>query len=482
MKLVINTPTPDFAKEVGDLVSLFLDDIVLSVNAAENDAELVIKHQEQVDAGVRFLNVSLTGIINGQAESKENVYADALDEKRYHKRQLKKCVYAALVQGTGLRPPWGSLTGIRPTRLVYEGMENGLSLDAAVSSVENEFDVSAGKAALLKEIVSVQSALSKPEDTDVDIYIGIPFCVSRCRYCSFLSGEIGKGKELSPYTEALIAEIKAAALLVKENGLHVRAFYMGGGTPTALPAALLEKVLEAAQPFIRAAWESTVEAGRPDTLDREKLRLIRDAGASRISINPQTMHDQTLEVIGRRHTRAQTEQAYEMARALGFAHINMDLIAGLPGENEAMFEQTLDWSDILHPESLTVHTLSVKRSSLMHLWQDRLPDGQMVARMVDMGRARAAARGMVPYYLYRQKHQAGNLENVGYALPDHACIYNVDMMEDICSVLALGAGGISKRVLGGRALITRAPNVKEVQHYIARVDEMVERKKELFRG
>lgn len=481
MRLVVFTPTPDFAKEVGDLVSLFFGDIVLSINPVQPEGDLVIRHDERMEGNTRFVKVCLSGIAEGQAQNEESIYADALDEKRYHKRQLKKCVYEALKAATGIRPPWGSLTGIRPTRLVYEAMETGATLSEAVRSVEREFDVSKSKAALLQEIVSVQSSLTKPVDNDVDIYVGIPFCVSRCRYCSFLSGEIGKGKELAPYTDALIAEIEDAVRLVQEKGLHVRAFYMGGGTPTALPAMLMEKVLLAAQPFIRTASEATVEAGRPDTLDQEKLSLIRDMGASRISINPQTMHDSTLATIGRRHTGMQTEDAYAMARALGFTHINMDLIAGLPGENEAMFEQTLEWSDALHPESLTVHTLSVKRSSLMHLWQDSLPDGNMVAKMVDTARNHAAERGMVPYYLYRQKHQAGNLENVGYALPGHACVYNVDMMEDICSVLALGAGGISKRVRDGRTLIKRAPNVKEVHHYIARVDEMMGRKRELFR-
>lgn len=480
MKLTILTPTPDFAKEVGDLVALFFDDVALSVNEEQETADLVIRHTEQVEGGVRLAAVLLSGAATGHAQDRERVYADTLADKRYHKRQVKRCVYAALRQATGVRPPWGSLTGIRPTRLVYEAMEEGASLEEAALQVAHIFDVSESKAALLKEIVSVQMGLAKPEEKDVDIYIGIPFCVSRCRYCSFLSGEIGKGAELAPYVDALNEEIRGALALVEQSGLRVRAFYMGGGTPTALPAALLEKVLLSARPFISRAIEVTVEAGRPDTLDKEKLRLIRDAGATRISINPQTMHEKTLAAIGRRHTRAQTEEAYALARLFGFTHINMDLIAGLPGEDEEMFAKTLAWAGTLAPESLTVHTLSVKRSSLMHLWQDSLPDGGMVARMVDAGRNQAKEWGMAPYYLYRQKHQAGNLENVGYALPGHACLYNIDMMEDVCSVLALGAGGISKRVKGGRALIMRAPNVKEVRHYISRAGEMLERKQALF--
>ena len=223
-----------------------------------------------------------------------------------------------------------------------------------------------------------------------------------------------------------------------------------------------------------------MEAGRPDTIDEEKLLVIRDNGATRISVNPQTMHDETLERIGRRHTRAQTEQAYALARKCGFRHINMDLIAGLPGETPEMFLKTLQWSRTLSPESLTVHTLSIKRSSLLHLWEARLPDAQVVESMVDAGRAEAAARGMRPYYLYRQKHMAGNLENVGYALPGHECLYNVDMMEETGHVLAAGAGAISKRVNPALGRIERAPNVSEIGHYIQRTEEMMERKRALW--
>lgn len=479
MKLSILTPIPGFAKEVGDLASLFFGDVVLSVNDAQAQAELTIVHEEKTQGGSRLLTVRLSGRVNAEGKSVEKVYASALEEKRYHKRQLKRCVYTALKQGTGIAPPWGSLTGIRPTRLVYEAMDGGRTLNEAAEYVRLHFDVSPPKASLLREIVAEQMKLPAYRPGEIDVYIGIPFCVSRCRYCSFLSGELGNGRQVAPYVGALLREIEAACKLVQVKGLRVRAFYMGGGTPTALPAAMLRQVLDAARPLMKAA-EATVEAGRPDTLDEEKLRIIRLSGATRISINPQTMHDGTLAIIGRRHTRKQTEDAYALARKIGFDHINMDLIAGLPGETEAMFEQTLGWAGTLHPESLTIHTLSVKRSSLMHLWQDRLPDGAVVAAMVEKGRAHAARHGLAPYYLYRQKHQAGNLENVGYALPGHACLYNVDMMEDALSVLALGAGGISKRVWDGRTRIERAPNVKEVGHYTERVAEMIDRKKALF--
>ena len=280
--------------------------------------------------------------------------------------------------------------------------------------------------------------------------------------------------------DALEKEIAGTLRLTEEKGLRPRAFYMGGGTPTSLSAGLLERVLRACRPFIDRAKETTVEAGRPDTIDEEKLRVIRDQGATRISVNPQTMHDETLSRIGRRHTTAQTEAAYALARKAGFTHINMDLIAGLPGESPDMFRQTLEWSRSLAPESLTVHTLSIKRSSLLHLWEAALPDGKTVEDMVDAGRREAAARGMRPYYLYRQKHMAGNLENVGYALPGHECLYNVDMMEETGHVLAVGAGAISKRVDPRIGRIERAPNVSEIGHYIARTEEMLARKRALW--
>lgn len=309
---------------------------------------------------------------------------------------------------------------------------------------------------------------------------------SACRavrtYCSFLSGEVGKGELLAPYVEALEREIAQTIALLEETGLRPRAFYMGGGTPTALPAPLLRRVLRAAQPLTARCREITVEAGRPDTIDRDKLQALLDYGVTRISVNPQTKHDETLARIGRRHTCRQTEEAYALARQMGFSHINMDLIAGLPGENLQMFEETLAWLRSLAPESMTVHTLSIKRSSLLHLWEAQLPDGEMVADMVRAGARTAHEMGMQPYYLYRQKYMAGNQENVGYALPGHACLYNVEMMEETANVLAMGAGAASKRLFDRQGFIRRAFNVSDIRQYISRVDEMAQRKRDLFLG
>ncbi len=405
-----------------------------------------------------------------------------LAEKRALKRLCKQTLYDLCKDVTGMTPPWGSLTGIRPTRLVYEAMEHGAALDAACAQVGAEFDVSAEKLALLRDIVTVQSQLLPPEDGAVDVYVGIPFCTTRCAYCSFLSGELGRGKLVEPYLAALFQEMEAGAQLLAESGRRLRAVYVGGGTPTALNADQLRRLLHLLMKRFPGAVEYTVEAGRPDTLTPEKLALIREAGVRRISINPQTMNDKTLQIIGRRHTVAQVYEAYAMAREAGFRHINMDVIAGLPGEDLADFERTMAGARELKPESLTVHTLAIKRSSVLHLENAPLPPAELAAEMVRMGHATAAELGMLPYYLYRQKNMAGNQENVGYALPGHACQYNVDIMEETTHILALGAGGISKRIYPEQGRIEREPNVSNIEQYIARVEEMVGRKRRLFLG
>ena len=471
------TNQPALANDMAEVIRLFLGNVELLVNEA--GGELTLTHQETEQDGWRAVTVT-----DGERrfETREAVTGDAVVDKRLRRRQAKLGVYQALKARTGVTPPWGSLTGIRPTRLLYANLEKGMEMDAACAELRRVFDVSAEKADILRQIVTTQREISLPAADEADIYIGIPFCVTRCAYCSFLSGEVGKGELLAPYTDALCHEIDSARTLLDETGLRPRAFYMGGGTPTSLPPELLRRVLDRAKPLLAACREITVEAGRPDTIDRDKLQALLDAGVTRISVNPQTMHDQTLERIGRRHTTAQTEAAYRLARSMGFDHINMDLIAGLPGENLDMFRQTLAWLRDLAPESMTVHTLSIKRSSLLHLWQAALPDGAMVADMVRAGAEAAREMGMAPYYLYRQKYMAGNQENVGYALPGHACLYNVDMMEETANVIALGAGAASKRLFPQRGFIRRAFNVSDIRQYIDRVPEMARRKRELFLG
>ena len=403
-----------------------------------------------------------------------------LHRRRAARRLCKQTLYDLLKEMTGIQPPWGSLTGVRPTHLMLEALEEGLTPEAAIGRLTADFDVVPDRAALLAEIAAEQRKLPKPGDEWMDVYIGIPFCTTRCAYCSFSSGEIGDGSLIEPYMASLTREMRACAEILKDSGRKLRALYVGGGTPTALPQGAFEQLMEETVRCFPGAMEYTVEAGRPDTLTWEKLRAIRNAGIGRISINPQTMNDRTLEIIGRAHTAQQVREAYALAREEAIPHINMDVIAGLPGENEADFAHTMEEARKLRPESLTVHTLAIKRSSRMSLENHPLPDGNMTARMVEVGRETARAMGMAPYYLYKQKYMAGNLENTGYALPGHACLYNVDIMEETSHILAMGAGGISKRIFPEEGHIERAPNVSNILEYLKRTEEMIKRKSELF--
>ena len=444
-------------------------------------ARYVLRADELQDSyRITFSFDSLSAVREVRIPSDPDPSLQQLHRRRAARRLCKQALYDLLRKMTGIHPPWGSLTGVRPTHLMLEALAEGLSPEDAVERLVRDYDVMPPKAELLAEIAAVQRQLPAPGDAFMDVYIGIPFCTTRCAYCSFSSGEIGDGRLVAPYMDALEQEIRSCAPLISASGRSLRALYVGGGTPTALPEKEFRRLLSLILECFPDACETTVEAGRPDTLSREKLRAVREAGISRISINPQTMNDRTLQVIGRAHTAQQVRNAYALAREEEIPHINMDVIAGLPGENESDFARTMEEAVRLHPESLTVHTLAIKRSSRMSLENAPLPDGEMTSRMVSMGLQTARTLGMIPYYLYRQKYMAGNLENTGYALPGHACLYNVDMMEETSHILALGAGGISKRIWPSEGKITRAPNVGNIQEYIFRVDEMIQRKQDLF--
>lgn len=280
----------------------------------------------------------------------------ALHRRRALRRLCRQTLYDLLRKETGIHPPWGSMTGIRPTHLMYEALNEGMSMADAQEHLVHQFDVAPEKAVLLAELVSVQQQLPPPGDDWMDVYIGIPFCTTRCTYCSFSSGELGDGHLVAPYLTALFREMDACAQLLRDAGKKLRAVYVGGGTPTSLNEEQLPRLLEKMMQCFPCAMEYTVEAGRPDTLTLPKLEAIRRAGVQRISINPQTMNDKTLRVIGRAHTAQQVEEAYAMARTAKIHHINMDVIAGLPGENIDDFARTMDAALRLTPESLTVHT------------------------------------------------------------------------------------------------------------------------------
>lgn len=483
MKIAIDTPLPAFANDIADVVRLFYGEGA-AVTPGEEDATLV--HGHILENGLwreTFTLVcgpeSRACALSGEAILVASDDAARLEQKRQLKRLIKRCCYQLLKAQTGRRPAWGSLTGIRPTRLYYQQMERGLSRQEARGELAALFDLSEEKLGLLDEILDAQSGYIAQPPRTCDLYVGIPFCTTRCAYCSFSSGEIGDGRLVEPYLSALFREIDACADLARELGLRVRVGYMGGGTPSSLSVPQMDRLLSRVESRFGELEEWTVEAGRPDTLDREKLAMMRAHPITRISINPQTMNDDTLARIGRAHTSAQTVEAYELARALGFTDINMDVIAALPGEDYARFAQTLARVRALAPDSLTVHTLAIKRSSRLHEQGYRPGEGD-VSRMVALGRETAHNMGMRAYYLYRQKYMAENLENVGYARAGCICRYNIDNMEETTSVLALGAGGISKCVMRRQEKIVRAPNIANIEQYIARVDEMIARKRAAF--
>ena len=404
---------------------------------------------------------------------------------RRTRRLLQQSYYLAAIQVLDTVPPWGALSGVRPTKLSTKCMLEGGSERAAKKLLEQTYFVTPERSRLCVDASRhTLEAVRLSEPTDLSVYIGIPFCPTRCSYCSFVSESIERfGAFLPPYLAALHREIEYTGKLLRASGYHIRSLYMGGGTPTTLSSAQMQALLAAIHESfdLSRCLEFTVEGGRPDTLDREKLQVIKNGGATRISINPQTMADDVLENVGRKHTSAQTLEAFHQAREVGFEDINMDVITGLPGEEMPQFEHTMDEIRRLAPDSLTVHTLAIKRSSRLNLEKYPLPDGDLTARMVRLGGETARALGMKPYYLYRQKYMAGQQQNVGYATAGNACLYNIDMMEETGSVIAVGAGAISKRVFPDRELrIERAPNVTNVAVYIDRVAEMARRKEHLF--
>ena len=479
----VRTRTPEFISDIGDMLRLFLGDVQIVEAATGEEADY---EHEIIEREGRIADCWSHG---SHAHEIEQMIPSGtpVEVRRARKRQVKRTLYELLKEMTGMQLPWGALTGIRPTRLLYEALDAGLSMEAARSHVMREFDVSADRAQLLCEIAEMQRGVRTPEDGSFDLYIGIPFCKTRCSYCSFSSGEIGRNKKLvAPYTEALLREIELSAQLMREAGLHVRAAYMGGGTPTAIPCDDLERILAAAREAFPGAVEWTVEAGRPDTIDREKLAMLKRMEIGRISVNPQTFCDETLARIGRSHSGEDTVRAYELARELGFDDVNMDLIAALPGETPEIFEATLEKVISLAPESVTVHSLAIKRSSKLHEQLHVSGAGHTqvsaegAAEMIAHARSRLTQAGWRPYYLYRQKYMAGNLENVGYARPGKACLYNIGNMEETASVLALGAGAISKWLFARDLRIERAANVKNIEEYTRRVEEMVQRKRDLI--
>ncbi len=405
-------------------------------------------------------------------------------DRKMDREQVNRQLFDALTRLTGKRPAWGTLTGVRPVKLAGEMFQALGSWDRVEDTLMGERYLTREKADLIIDIARRQEewAGQAPADS-IGIYIGIPFCPTRCLYCSFASNQV-PDEEIARYLPALFQEIRYCGRKMAEQGLWAESVYVGGGTPTTLnetQTAQLMAEIHRAFPLDRCR-EFSVEAGRPDTISREKLQVLKDAGVGRISINPQSMKQETLDRIGRSHRPEDIERAFGDADAIGFPVINADLIAGLPGEIPADFAFTLDRVLALGANNITTHTLAVKRASrLIGLDKNyHYRAAGTVGQMLRESRARLDAEGFLPYYLYRQKHMAGNFENTGYCLPDTEGLYNTRIMDEHQSILALGAGGISKRYEPASNKLTRTPNVTNYQQYILRVDEMCQRKEETF--
>lgn len=378
--------------------------------------------------------------------------------------------------------PWGILNGIRPVKIAYKLIKSGKTPDETVEYFINEYEASREKAELAVRVAKVEMPIiDSMDEKGVSIYIGIPFCPTRCLYCSFVSNSVASGAKYIPeYLDCLRREIAYTADIIKQNKNIVESVYIGGGTPTTLSADQLRFLFDGifTEFDLSKNKEFTVEAGRPDTITEEKLRAIKDFGIDRISINPQSMNAETLKTIGRNHTPDDIRRAYLMARECGIECINMDIIAGLPSETVDMFKYTVEEVEKLNPENTTVHTMSIKRSSKLNETLDdySLTDGNKVAEMVDFSMNTITSKGKNPYYLYRQKNMLGNLENVGYSKPGYESLYNIYIMEEVQTIISLGCGGVTKTVDRETDLIERIFNVKEPKDYIERIDEMLHRK------
>lgn len=414
-----------------------------------------------------------------------------MSAKKLCKETIKRSFYKVLEKVYDSYVPWGILTGIRPVKVVHNLLSDGLSHDEIRKVLSDYYYIDDNKIELCLNIAMKESSFIYPIDENkISLYLSIPFCPTRCVYCSFPSNALADfGHLKSTYVDKLIEEIKAVSILIKDNKKEIETLYIGGGTPTTLTAEEMDRLIVALfrELDLSKIIEFTVEAGRPDTITREKLEVLKKHNVTRISINPQTMNDETLVKIGRDHKVDEIRECFYLAREMGFDNINMDIILGLIGEDLDMVRNTLEEIKKLSPESLTVHTMAVKRASNLKINMDKykedLTRDQEVVKMIDLAMEYAGDMELKPYYMYRQKHMVGNLENIGYAKEGYECIYNIQVMEEKQSNYALGAGSISKFVYNDENRIERVENVKNVEHYINRVEEMTQRKeKEVYKN
>ncbi len=393
---------------------------------------------------------------------------------------LCRLLYGTLQDMTGYTPPWGLLTGIRPVRKVIQLLDQGMTPQEACQYLQSRFLISDEKMQLALDTALIQQPILPHNAKEIGLYISIPFCPTRCSYCSFVSHSMDSAIQLIPdYITYLCREIAILGELIRKYDLHVQSVYIGGGTPTSISAEQLRQVMEAIRTHIDIAnaREYTVEAGRADTIAEDKLRVIRDMGATRISVNPQTLQDSVLEAIGRKHTAQQAVDAFLLARKLGFDDINMDLIAGLPTDTYEGFADTLQRVMALAPDSITVHTLTLKRAADLYA-SDHNAHVAEVEKMAALSADALPAGGWQPYYMYRQKNTVGNLENVGYAKAGKENLYNILIMDETQTILGAGCAA-STKLVEDNGKITRVHNYKFPYEYIHRFDKLMEKKREI---
>ena len=436
---------------------------------------------------IKFLDDGdyIVNILDGKIEFKYGEYYNESKILENIKEDIKKLVFSSLKELTKEEYPWGILVGIRPSKIALKYLEEGKTEEEIIKIFEIKHLASKKKAKLCIEIAKTEEKFVNKESNSIAIYIGMAFCPTRCFYCSFAANPIvGNKKLVNPYLQALIKEISAMKKYVNDRKLNIESVYFGGGTPTAVNNEEFEAVMkEVYEAFVKDKnlKEFTVECGRPDSITCEKLQTMKTYDVTRISINPQTMNDDTLKMIGRGHTSAQVIEKFNLARSMGFNDINMDMIIGLPGEGIKEVLHTKNEILKLKPDSLTVHGLSLKRASILYenfiLKKGiQVKKQEELAQMYEESRILAQELGLHPYYMYRQKNMVGNMENLGYSRKGAECIYNIEMIEDKQTIIALGADAVSKVVFLDENRIERFANIKDIKEYCNRIDEMIEGK------
>lgn len=460
-------------------MALFPDEVLeVTDTPFAEDGALSVLHR-----GKTWLTATTRITLNGKTtHAARRLRADA-ETVRLRRQILQQSYYLAALPHLPKAPEWGGLSGVRPTKLTTRHMLEGGSVKSAKKMMEQVYFVSPARQELAVQCsLSTIHAVELMDPQDVSLYVGIPFCPTRCSYCSFVSRSIGKRTDLlQPYLDALLEEIRTTGKLMASSGKTLRTIYVGGGTPSTLSASQLTQLLQCIRDSfdLSRCIEFTVEGGRPDTLDPEKLQAIRAMGVERMSINPQTMEDSVLRACGRPHTGADVVRAYREAEEAGFEAINMDLIAGLPTDTLEGFCRSLDAVAALHPANITVHTLALKKGADLFNHRENLPDVETVTAMVEYANKTLSSLGYRPYYLYRQKYMSGSFENVGWSRDGLDCLYNIYMMEELHTIVSLGGGGMNKVNLPDGTL-QRFHNPKFPEQYINQLPSVLQQKQELF--